>query len=273
MSSNVAVPLHPNPSENRFPVVQREFIASKWKSAFAASGLHDFQDFWNLAAEPVDEGNIGRGGQSGIFRARITGPDGVPVTIYIKRQHNYRTRTWRNPINGTPTAQREFDVMRRLHRSKIETPEPVYFAVAWDGGDFHAILITVGLEGYTSWGDLQDARRRGNSLPPRQRWAALRVMGALLSGIHQLGLRHTCFYPKHLFLKFDYALTPNVCVLDLEQAKPNYNGLVGTLKDIRGIMGRRGRWSRTEKLRFLLAYSGTTRPNRKVRSLYRRLSR
>ena len=86
-----------------------DYVAEPLKPVFDYNGLFGFSDFWNRKIEWFEAPNHRRGGWSGVARSELTLPDGGRLPVFVKRQANHMTRTWRHPFRGQPTLIREFE--------------------------------------------------------------------------------------------------------------------------------------------------------------------
>jgi hypothetical protein len=122
------------------------------------------------------------------------------------------------------------------------------------------------LSGYESLDHLES-----KVITPAERRQHARASGSLLRSIHALGQRHNCYYPKHIFLRRDAAGKIEPCIIDLEKMRWTPVRRQAALRDIRTLFNRVPRWTRAQRLRFLLAYTGERRATREVKALWRRL--
>ena len=63
-----------------------------------------------------------------MVRLLLQGPGNLQRTVIVKRQQNHNSRTWRHPLRGLPTTQKEFVNIRRFEGLGLETVTPVFFA-------------------------------------------------------------------------------------------------------------------------------------------------
>ncbi len=247
------------------------FCAGGWETIFAENGLGGFEDFWNAQVPLFEEPNTGRGGWSAVARWELRQADGSPATVFLKRQSGHNTRTLRHPIRGEPTFQREFDNLRRFQSLGIPTPQPLWFAAELGKGN-RAILVTAELTDHRPL-DVT-AAEVATERKPASRNALVKEVAELLRAIHRAGLRHNCFYPKHVFLRRVGGRAEfEASVLDLEKARRNWAGAAGFRRDLRTLLRRLPQWNRPAVLRFLMVYLDEPRVTPQVRSLWRWLQR
>jgi tRNA A-37 threonylcarbamoyl transferase component Bud32 len=192
-----------------------EFVAPSWISALRANQLICFTDFWALSGEAIDDRNVARGGWSDVTRLALKLPSGGTGCVFVKRQFNYQTRSWRCPLRGEPTLQREFRALDHCRRHGISTPEVVYFATEAVEGRPAAVLVTAALEGFEPLNTFFASMRDKDS-----RSAVLAAIARALARLHASGLKHGCLYPKHIFVRAAAPTGPAVCFIDLEKARP-----------------------------------------------------
>ena len=91
-------------------------------SVFAFSGgLSQFEQWWQLQGEWVEEPNQRRGGESGVQRLQVD----QGQLLYAKRQVGHLCRSLSHPF-GRPTVLRERDALLGLSRLGIRVPRLVY---------------------------------------------------------------------------------------------------------------------------------------------------
>lgn len=162
-----------------------------WQQLFIANNLANFDALWNLKAKWFEEPNIQRGGWSGVIKYVLNDADKT-VDVFIKRQENHISRTFRHPFTGIATFQKEFHNIQRLTDKKIPTLELIYFAQQ----NQQAILITKSLEDYCSL----DSEKLYD-LTHQQKRALLSKIATVSATMHQWRFQHNCFYPKHIFVQ------------------------------------------------------------------------
>jgi tRNA A-37 threonylcarbamoyl transferase component Bud32 len=216
--------------------------------------LPETQALWEWPGVPVEAPNTGRGGRSEVLRIELPGALG-----YLKRQRGHTTRSWRAPLRGEPTLAREVRMLRAAARAGVGTPALLTFATGPGRG---ALLLTVALEGYAP----PDA-----ALSAMARRAQLRAAARALARLHGGWLQHGALYPKHLLL----GLAPDgydVRILDFEKARRRPPPLAAR-RDLDSLNRHAHGYSRTDRLRFLLAYRGEARLSWGGRRLWRALAR
>jgi len=234
----------------------QDYLATEWKAAFEDNGLRDFQDFWELAADWFEAPNERRGGWSGVARCELKLPDGSTRRIFLKRQENHVTKSWRHPFQGEATLVREFRNFQEFERGQVPTARIVYFAQRQVKGRLQAMLATEELTGYRSLEDLtqQWIREGWPTLAERRR--LIEAMADAIRRMHQAHLRHNCLAAKHIFLKLPATRTEpvDVRIIDLEKARWNPFPARAARVDLSLLQRHCPGWRRTDIVRFYKAY-------------------
>jgi hypothetical protein len=237
------------------------FVAQSWKAILEHNHLDNFTAWWQLKADWFEEPNKRRGGWSGVSRLQLDTPDGNKCTVFLKRQQEHSTRTWRHPFKGILTFAREMQNILAYQQAGVPALEPVYFEQQRVAGKRCAVLVTVGLQGFT---ELQRPAERS------QRKAVIKACAETVKKLHAARLQHNCLYPKHLFVRID-ASHAEARLIDLEKTKRVRSRRAAMLRDLDSLNRHANDWSRTDKLRFVLEYSDSDRVNDTVRSLWQTL--
>ena len=182
-------------------------------SVFAFSaGLSQFEQWWQLQGEWVEEPNQRRGGESGVQRLQVD----QGQLLYAKRQVGHLCRSLSHPF-GRPTVLRERDALLGLSRLGIRVPRLVYCGASRQAGQgWRGLLVSEALEGFSdieSWYAAGGRERAG-----QQHDALLQQIGATLARMHQGRWQHGCLYAKHVFVKVA-SDGVEVALLDLEKSR------------------------------------------------------
>ena len=248
----------------------KDYLPRNWQTLLAADGLDNFDALWSLDIGWYEPRNERRGGWSGVSRCELESRQGEHVGIFIKRQENHVSRTWAHPVRGIPTFRREFRNLLRYRTCGVPTLEPVYYAERRVDGSRRAILITRELAGYTSLQHCQENwSAQGRPAAPLRR-DMLRRLAAVVCRLHRQRLQHNCLYPKHVFIGGSDD-NVDVRLIDLEKTKRRLSRARAMLRDLDTLNRRSTGWSRTDRLRFLLAYLGQERVNVRVRRAWKKL--
>lgn len=237
----------------------KDFINERWRPILAHNGLTDFNALWDLKAEWFEEPNHRRGGWSGVARCELDLPEGGKRAIFLKRQQNHGTFSWRHPLRGMPTFQREFKHIMHYRECGVPTLEPVYFAMRTIGKDQRAILVTEELSGFLS----MEERAQGwleSGAPARPiRLRFLRAVAGLLAQMHANGIQHNCFFPKHVFTRLNPDGSVEARIIDLEKSRWRPAKTLSARRDLYSLTRQSLYWSRTDRLWFFKAYLGIER--------------
>ena len=232
----------------------QDYLNEDWRSILAFNGLTDFESLWQLDAPWFEEPNQRRGGWSGVSRYQVNLPDGGTGAIFIKRQENHGTWSWRHPLRGIPTFYREFGRIMNYVSKGIPTLVPVYFATRTVGKDQRAILITEELTGYLSLEDRIQSWLKDGAPSRLQRRRILKSVVVLLQGMHAHGIRHSCFFPKHVFVRLNIDGSVDARVIDLEKSRWRPSKTLCAMQDLYSLSSFSSCWSRSDQLWFLKEY-------------------
>ncbi|MDR0576905.1 MAG: lipopolysaccharide kinase InaA family protein [Candidatus Accumulibacter sp.] len=250
----------------------KDFINDRWRPILAFNGLDDFDALWKLDAEWFEAPNERRGGWSGVARCELPLPDGGTAAIFLKRQENHQTRSLAHPLRGVPTFLREFRRIMAYRGKAVPTLEPVYFGMRGGGekgGNRRAILATEELTGFVSLHDYERAWPREGIPPRRERQDILRAVAELLRKMHAHGIRHGCFYPKHVFVRVHPGGPAEARVIDLEKSRwrPRFLCAPRDLYSLNHYASPA--WSRADRIGFLKRYLDIPRLDDRAKRLCR----
>lgn len=242
------------------------FIAVAVRDLLQRHRLDSFDALWAVDAPLVDEPNRARGGVSSVSRITLEDANGHPRAFYLKRQRNYLIRSPRRPL-GEPTTGREFYNIRRYARLGIPALDVAYYAERRVNGDWQALLLTPALEGYQP---LDHWFSRWDQLDYALKQQLLGAAGALVARLHGSGVVHQCLYPKHLFF-YPSDGEMGARLIDLEKSRAQILSPRGKVRDLEVLNRRSEAPSRSQRLRFLLAYLDKSRVDAEVRDWIRRI--
>ncbi|MDR2679062.1 MAG: lipopolysaccharide kinase InaA family protein [Zoogloeaceae bacterium] len=202
----------------------RDFIAEADRPLLERHGLATFDALWRLDLPAVDAPNVDRGGWSKVCRLEIEGQG-----FFLKRQKNHRTRSVQAPF-GEPTFARELRNIERYRLRGVPAVQAVFYAERRRSGadaGLCACLLTRALD---DWRDLALClAESARDAPRRQR--LLTACGHLARKLHDAGLIHCCFYPRHIFIRENGA-SCEACLIDLEKTRPLLLGRRDRIKDL-----------------------------------------
>jgi hypothetical protein len=232
----------------------QDYVAEDWRTILQNGHLRSFDDFWRLKADWFEQPNHRRGGWSGVARCELKAPDGGVRRIFVKRQENHVSRTWRHPIRGMATLVREFRNFQRFERSHLPTARVVYFGHRCIEGNLRAVLVTEELTGYRSLQDLTVEWSRHGWPPLARRQRMIEAIAGAIRQMHDHHLRHHCLWPKHIFLKESKGGPVEVRIIDLEKTRWTPFRKFAARGDLSSLDRDSRGWSTTDRVRFYKAY-------------------
>jgi hypothetical protein len=233
----------------------QDYWAEPWQAIFEHNGFCSFDDFWQLKADLFEEPNLRRGGWSGVARCELKLPAGGVRCVFLKRQENHLTKTWRHPIRGMATLLREFRNFRRFERSGVPTARVLYFGQRRCQGKLCAVLATEELTGFRSLEELTEHWCAQGWPPPEERHRIIEAIACVIRRMHDARLWHHCLWSKHIFLKPSADGAPvEVRIIDLEKARWTPLRRVAARGDLSSLHRDCPDWSRTDRVRFYKAY-------------------
>ena len=248
----------------------QDHLANDWPSMAAANGLDSFEAIWSLDIGWFEEPNVRRGGWSGVSRLEVTCADGRSEAIFIKRQENHETFSWRHPFRGITTFRREFQNLMMLQSFAVPTLEVLYFAERHVGRDRRAILVSRELTGYASLEDCMTYWQQ-QGFPDKATWdETIQRIAAVARRMHRHRIQQNCFLPKHVFIGELHGQM-DVRLIDLEKAKRQWSAERAMLRDLDTFNRRTSGIKMTDRLRFLLDYHETDRVDSRVRKTWNKL--
>ncbi len=241
------------------------FIAVNAREVLRRHGLDSFEALWALRLG--DTPSTPRGaGWSSVHRLELKDINGRTQAFYLKRQENHLHRSLAHP-QGELTFAREFRSIQTYAHAGIPALEVAFFYQSSQLGERRAILMTRALDAYeplTVWLD------RWRSLVPSQREDLIRAAAALIRALHSAGKVHNNLYPRHIFLRLD-GDGAGARLIDLERTRSAWWG-DDRVRELTTLLLRCEPVSRTQRLRFLLAYLGLTRLDEEGRDLASRIN-
>lgn len=248
------------------------WLDPKWAEAFTQNQMGSFEAIWDLKLSSVDAGNVGRGGKSWVSSHVIEMPDGKEERIYIKRQENYTCSSWRAPISGIPTFEREFLNWKRFQEAGINTYELLYYAERRQGKDRQAILVSRALPAVDLVTYLSGPKKAFKQKIFQERRAVAHEIALVLRKMHDAGFRHGHLSPKHVFVGGtpDH---PKIYLIDMEVARKVWRIRPAIIKDLGQLAKHTPECSRTERMRFFLDYLKESRLSSSSKRLWRAISK
>jgi hypothetical protein len=244
-----------------------DFFGSSWQTTLKCNHLAHFDALWVLDADWFEEPNIRRGGWSGVIKIPLEQLNDTPVFIFIKRQENHMSRTWRHPISGIATFQKEYDNLQLFHRYKIPTLELIYFGTRFYNGNLQAIIATKDLAGYYPIDQLLPDSGLDFVENWQNRLSLLKATAKVLSRMHQHHLQHNSLYPKHIFAK-PVGDSWDIKIIDLEKAKRRLFKNTAILRDLGTLRRHTLDWTTKEQVTFFKAYVNESQLSSKSKKLW-----
>ncbi|HDZ57066.1 MAG TPA: lipopolysaccharide kinase [Pseudomonas xinjiangensis] len=230
------------------------FIAVNAHDVLSRHGLDSFDRLWSSRFDEHVDQIFRDGGWNTVARLELEDANGEVQTFYLKRQQNQLARSRTHPF-GEPTYAREFRAVQRFARLGIPALEAAFFAQRTQQGDRQAILLTRALDVYkplTFW--FEHWQLIGWS----GRNDLILAAAALIRALHNAGRMHNSLYPKHIFLKLD-GDGAGARLIDLVETRRAWFGERDRVRDLKSLLRRSKAASRSQKLRFFLAYLGRPR--------------
>ncbi len=131
------------------------FVSAKYAQLLRNNQLDTFEKVWSRKVDWFEEPNERRGGWSGVGRIVIE-QDNQTFGAFLKRQDKHCRTSWRHPVHGVPTFQREFEMMRYLEVHGVLAPEVMLFGRN-PNGDLKTTLLTKELAGFVPLEELTES--------------------------------------------------------------------------------------------------------------------
>lgn len=250
--------------------VTMEYCSPEWHRLLEHNQLATFDALWQVGSRGwFEPPNSCRGGWSGVVRTTLVDPAHGETGIFVKLQENHVYRAWHNFFRPTATAEREFRNLLHCNAAGVPTLELVYFGQRTVGGRPHAILVTRELAGFQPL----DAPNYNPiaGIPRPRRNHLIRNIAETVRRLHQQHFQHNCLYPKHVFVRESGNGEYEVRLIDLEKAKKRWRQKHLWLRDLGTLQRHAEHWSRTDRLRFFLAYRQESRLSDHSRRMLRTL--
>lgn len=243
-----------------------EYISERWRDTLQHNHADSFEALWQLQQDDWFEApNQRRGGWSGVCKATLSLAESGEANVFIKRQENHFYRSWRRFFQQRPTFEREYRNILAFNKYGIPTVELLYYGHRVVHGKLRAILVTRELEGYRPLSDDGALIFSGMNLTGRMR--LFENLAAAMRKMHGKRFQHGCLYPKHLFVKQQPDGSFQSCFIDLEKARRGLSTKSAAVKDL-GILHRHTEnCSKTDRLRFFLAYRQEKRLSKESKTM------
>lgn len=240
-----------------------------WRGYLAGQPCDDFERFWNMELEPLDVANQSRKGWSQAFKLSLRTPAGDTRRFVVKRQQDYNRFSFTDPLRGHSLGREYFNICR-YRRLGIPTIEPMYFGRSKTRRADRNILITGYLEHYQSLEDLTRRWRQEGPPPVKLRRRLIEAVARQVRKLHQARLVHRHLQLKHIYVRLDDDQV-DVRFIDLESSRRHPLGFGIGLRDLVTMNRSAREVPATDRLRFILAYLGVNRLDRRSRRLCRKI--
>ena len=229
-----------------------EFIDPEWQDVLQQQGLGSFDSIWNRELQLIDRPNRARGGWSEVGCHELGTTAAGIDTLYVKRQQNFTYRDWPHVFQPRPTLYREYCNLSWCLQHAIPVARPLAYLSKKVNGNQMAVLITAGLKDYWPLSDVE----RWNALQEEHRKQVLQAIALVVYRMHDGGMQHGCFYPKHIFIHEQFFTAENreICLIDLEKGRflSWWNG--GRFRDLDTFFRRAGFLTAEERKFFFDEY-------------------
>lgn len=229
------------------------YIAKPYKTLLQKNQLDTFEKVWAYKVKWFEEPNERRGGWSGVGRIALTQADGSLLGAFLKKQDKHCRTALLHPINGVPTFQREFEMMRYLASQNIGAPEVLFFGR--NPLNLETTLLTKELAGFVPLEELTEALFKDSRPSLTKQLPIIQAVAQFTRQLHHAKVQHRSFYPKHIFVNNQKDIL-QVAVIDLEKSRFQRLSMLRTVMDL-SVLNRHAKyWSRTRRLQFYKQYLG-----------------
>lgn len=263
----MSTPRHARDDPGRRPLLCTSssfFAAAEFRDALAALGLTSVDAVFAFdSGRALAKPNIGR------FRRRLqfeVTPVGTeqPVKVFLKRYDRPpiigQLRNWLSHHRHRSFALMEHETAERLAAAGVGTPHTVACGEQWQAlFERRSFLMTKEIK------DSQSLERRlpacfegpETSAKRRARREFTRRLASFIHRFHETGYRHRDLYFSHIFCSD----TGELCLIDLARASRPFLQARFRIKDIAQLYysAPAASFSRSDRLRFYLAYTGRRR--------------
>lgn len=206
------------------------FETTQSKDLFNQNGFSEFDDFWNLPHEFVDDVNYRRGGWSAVSTLELADSSQGKKLFFVKRQENQPRYSLRHPF-GRLTFEIEVDAIKRVKLLGLPAVDVACWGVQKADGSRRAIVVTRAIE-YPTLLDLINSDPDWDAVLP-----LLRQCGAAIYRMHQQKIRHGALYPNHIFLD---PQTAKVQLIDFEGSRKCRSIYKAIQPDMKQLLKRLG---------------------------------
>lgn len=248
------------------------YIAEQWRDILVFNDLGTRQKIWDLKAEWFEEPNQRRGGWSGVSRIELKLPDGGKVGVFLKRQEDHVSRSFRHPIKGFLTFFREFENIQAFQENNIPSLDLLCFEGWKEKGHQRAVLLTKELDDYfpLSSDEFQPGGVFASSRA--QKIKLFKALANLMQTMHKHNFQHNCFYLKHVFAKPLGDGEIELCVIDLEKVKKRLIKQRAIFRDLYTLYRHAENWSLRDKVMFFKYYQNEKKLSLDSKKLWKKIA-
>ena len=264
---------------DNFIRIGRVVVHAAYMPLLQENGIGSFRNVFQYAGGVrLDKPGLGRRER---IRVQLSGSDGQPVTLYLKRYHRPGLRDqWRRMLTcraDHSAAWWEWQQVRRLRRAGIPTPIPVAFGEkmgGWREKCSFIVLASAPGESLERWvpRHLMDGQ---TTIGVEHRRTLVRQVALLARALHQAGFCHRDLYLSHVFVDMAEPSDPVLTLIDLQRVfQPRWRKRRWRVKDLASLHFScpRQAVSATDRLRFALAYLDADRLSPASKQLIRQVA-
>jgi tRNA A-37 threonylcarbamoyl transferase component Bud32 len=262
-------------------MLSKDYTDPNLQEALRQAGYTDFDSWWNVEGELVEEGNFwGKDNTTQWSHvSRVQLPEGK--VLYLKRQQNHFPGNAVNRILGILTFELEWKNYQRLQAAGVPTMKIIRFASRKQGGNRQCILVAEELEGMIPVKDLVSHYEQNGWPPRKQRLAILAAILQTIKKMHSSGIIHNALTDKHIFINIPIsggvAIMPQEIrtnLIDFERTKyPGAQSRKLISSNLRELYKKRGQWPSRDFLWFLKKYLEIDKLTRRAKIIARQLAR
>jgi hypothetical protein len=240
------------------------FVAEGFRDALAGLGLTSLDAVFAFdAGRDLAKPNIGRFRRRLQFEVTPTG-SGQPVKVFLKRYDRPpiigQLRNWLSHRRRRSFALTEHETAERLAAAGIRTPRTLACGEQWQAlFERRSFLMAEEVKNSQSLELRLPACFEGPTTPAKRRMRRefIQRLASFIRRFHETGWRHRDLYFSHIFCSD----TGEFCLIDLARACRPVLPRRLQIKDIAQLhySAPAASFSRTDRLRFYLAYAGRRR--------------
>lgn len=235
-------------------------VEASWLPRLRQLGLDDFEAFWRLPRDWVDEPNREGEGWSGVTRHTFASEGAGALSLYLKRQENFFMKKSLLRVLGITSLMQEERNFARLARAGVEAAPKLAFGVRRVGRNIQCLLALQALDDYISLDHLiQDWQTLPWTLAKKRQAAG--ALAQVVARLHEHHFEFSALYPKHIFFhrlwfRDEAAGAVPVRLIDLERVKWRWSRATCARNDLEKLNRYCAALPSTLRLAFYQAYRG-----------------